>query len=142
MHQSTQPSNRISWPSAFFEASSSLDTFDEVHIVTARSAYADKALELAEEAQNNQGFSEETIRKGACFLVNSQQLSIHESVTVDINGISVCINAETVEDENIMWRALDLVADALDQLDGAYGTITYGDPLKFSISDVPWLLRQ
>lgn len=136
-----QPFKQIQWPSAYFEASSSREPFEDVHIITAKGEFAAKALELSA-VSPAKSFSESEIRKRAQQLIASQQITVTEFVSINETGITVCINADTVEDDNVMWRALDMLANALDQLDGTQGIITFGEPLKFTMSDVPWIITQ
>jgi hypothetical protein len=143
MNLQQQPSNRIKWPSAYFEASSSLEPFEEVHVVTAKSEFVSNACEIAANVlMKNGDFTEQQLNQYTQHVIASQRLSVYESVTISDTGISICINADNVEDDNVMWRALDMLADALDQLDNTQGTITFGDSLTFSISEVPWIISQ
>lgn len=143
MHLTQTPSNRIKWPSAIFEASSAQEPFEEVHVVTAKAAYVDKACELAgDQLLRGGSISEQDIARVAKQIISSQRLTVHESVTVNGDGMNIVINAENVEDDGIMYRALDMLADALDQLQGEEGTITFGDALSFSLAEVPWIITQ
>jgi hypothetical protein len=143
MNLQQQPSNRIKWPWAYFEASSSLEPFEEVHVVTAKSEFVSNACEIAANVlMKNGDFTEQQLNQYTQHVIASQRLSVYESVTISDTGISICINADNVEDDNVMWRALDMLADALDQLDNTQGTITFGDSLTFSISEVPWIISQ
>lgn len=63
--------------------------------------------------------------------INECQPRIFESVELLPNGtITVTLNEDAITDEN-MWRALDLAAVALDQLDGQAGIINFGEVLTF-----------
>lgn len=137
-----RPSNRISWPAAYLAATSAQEKFEEVHVVTAKSEFVSKAHELAATALADQVFSEQAVNALARQMIIAQRISVQESVTIDDVGMHVCINADSVEDDNVMWRALDMLADAMYQLDGNQGTITYGEPLAFGLSDVPWMITQ
>jgi hypothetical protein len=52
------------------------------------------------------------------------------------NGITVCVNAVSVENDDVVWRALDMLADAIRHLDGQIGNVFFGDKLYFSSSEI------
>lgn len=98
---------KIDWPGVYFMAVTEPDPFADMTIQTAKSVYF----------------------RQLC--ANECQPRVFESVDVSPDGdITVTLNEDVITDEN-MWRALDLVADALDQLGGQPGVICFGEVLTF-----------
>lgn len=142
-----QPNNRIQWLRAFFEASTLQEPFEDVYVYTAKSEAVDKAMERAlshmgEVMENGDEVKPEDVPNLAATLLDSGMFTVLEHVVVRRNGISVCINADSTEDEVAMCRALDMVAEALDQLDGKTGVINFGEKLTFRSNQVDWSFTQ
>lgn len=146
MNQLLQPNNRIEWARAYLEASSMNETFEDVHIVTAKSELVETACDLilaqADMFRVYDDADHQAVMVSARKLVDEGAVSVREYVKVDNSGIRVCINTETTEDPDAMWRALDMVADALQVLDGSHGTINFSNKLKFQSSEIPWFITQ
>lgn len=54
-----------------------------------------------------------------------------EYVKVEDSNIRVCVKM-TPNEEDVMWKALDMVADALDKLDGHSGVIYFNTPIQLT----------
>lgn len=136
--------NRIEWADAYFTASANKEPFEEVSIVTAKSMYLELAYTAAVDIMLKQAsnvtpsFIQSAMIAYADYIMNEGKVYVHEHVKVADEGISICINAVDVDDEDVVWRALDMLADALRELDGAQGTVYFGDPLRFSCSEISW----
>lgn len=138
MRMSTNTTNRIEWADLYFTACSEKETFDDVAIVTAKSEYTNLAFQAAADLmlRTSRNITQTEVLQTAAFIMDAGKIHIQEYVKVNDNGITVCINATSVEDEDAVWRALDMLADALQHLDGSYGTVYFGDELHFSSSEV------
>ena len=137
--------NRIEWATAYFTASADNEPFEDVSIITAKSAYLELACTAAADMLLRQSTKTSDARLHqtdvldcAAHIMNEGKVFIQEHVKVAPEGISICINAVNVEDEDAVWRALDLLADALGELDGAHGTVYFGDVLRFTSGEIPW----
>ena len=137
--------NRIEWADAYFTASADNEPFEDVSIVTAKSAYAELAYTAAADIllrqstkTSNFQLYQGDVLECAARIINEGKVFVQEHVKVTPEGISICINAANVEDEDVVWRALDLLADALGELDGAQGTVYFGEELRFTSGEIPW----
>lgn len=119
--------------------------FDDVHIITLKSDIASNA---AIEAINSLiledvlAISDSELDFMAKEMVAAGTISGREYVIVDQYGIEVCIDSDDTENPETLSRALDMVADALDQLDGTHGTIYFSEPKTYTLTDMPWLVNQ
>lgn len=114
---------RINWAELYLTAEAAKESFVDVRIVTARSEYDNIVAERRMEMAELQPFD---------LIQQHHNIPIKESVTITGSGeISVVVNTPDVSDD-AMWRALDLVADAMYQLDGKSGTVYFGEPIMFS----------
>lgn len=131
LHQMARQQSRINWPEVYMMAEATSEAFADVRIVTAKSEYD----RLIEECVMDAAMSTPlTFCEGVC-----SPITVRESVTITTDGdISVVVNTPTVTDDD-MWNALDLVADAMYQLDGKAGTVYFGDPLTFQSKQLPTL---
>lgn len=132
------------WPRVIFAAEAANEPFEDVSIITAKTAYVDLAFQAAADILHTEGhaLTSEKVQKVACALVETQKIMVQEHVRINDDGISVCINADDIEDENVTWKALDYVAKALDSLNGNHGVVVFSDDLQFSLSEVPAILSQ
>ena len=137
--------NRIEWADAYFMASADMEPFEDVSIVTAKSTYLELACAAAVDILMRQSTKtsnfrlyREEVLDYAALIMNEGKVFIQEHVKVTSEGISVCINAANVDDEDVVWRALDLLADALGELDGSPGTVYFGEPLRFTSTEISW----
>lgn len=138
--------NRIEWADAYFAASADKEQFEDVSIVTAKSVYlelactaaADILLRRSTKTSNFQLYQGDVF-DCAAHIMNEGKVFVQEHVKVTPEGISICINAVDVDNEDVVWRALDLLADALSELDGVYGTVYFGEELRFTGGEIPWI---
>lgn len=144
--KSSNTTNRIEWTAAYFTASAENEAFQDVSIVTAKSTYLDLACNAAAELLLTQSIGPTNFKLYhadvllyASHLMNQNKIFVQEHVSVTAEGISICVNAVNVDDEDVVWRALDLLADALRELDGARGIVYFGDILRFKSSEIPWV---
>lgn len=140
IHPYVSKSSHIKWADVYFNACANEEVFKDATIVTAKSEYVNTAFEIAADIvvrQTAQLSSDKVLAVARC-LIDKRKVYVYEYVRVDDAGITICINAENVEDEHAVWRALDMLADALRELDGAYGEVTVGHPLYFSANEVQW----
>lgn len=130
--------NRIKWAELYFTACAEHEVFEEVSIVTAKSEYANLAFQAAAEVvlESTGDISQTELLKASAFIMDERKVHVQECVTVDSNGMSVCINATSVDDDDAVWRALDMIADALQHLGNDHGTVYFGEKLHFSSAEV------
>lgn len=121
LQQATKPQPRIDWSSLYFTAAAENEQFTDVQIVTAKSEYDRIVGELTFDGSMTNPFS----------MPKSPNIEVREAVTVDDQGsFRVIIHADAVSDD-VMWKALDMVADAMYHLDGNSGTIYFSDAISF-----------
>lgn len=137
--------NRIEWADVYFTASADKEPFEDVLIVTAKSTYLELAytaaadILLRQSTRTSQSRLYQTdVLNYALHIMNEGKVFVQEHVKVAPDGISICINAVDVDDENVVWRALDLLADALGELDGSHGTVYFGEELRFTNDEISW----
>lgn len=122
------------WPSVIIAAESANEPFEDVDIVTAQSEYIRQAYASAVSITQGQSPppTADTIASVAQALSLASKVWVQERVTVSDNGkITICVNVPDLSDDSVLWYALDLIAPALDQLDGAAGTVFFGENLQF-----------
>lgn len=136
-------SNNVNWTGLVFAADCDKEPHQDVHIITAKSEYIKLAYDLAVDELNNNPTlinNPAKIDPIAANHINNGDICVCEHVSISRSGITVCINVENITDDN-MWKALDMVATALDQLDDGYGEVTFGDKLTFSTTELPLFYR-
>jgi hypothetical protein len=123
------------WPDVVIAAESSNEPFQEVTIVTARGMFLDVAMQAAAHICHEEGhtLTQDKVTKIARTLIAAEKIMVQEHVRVNSEGITVCLNVEDVEHEDVAWLAFDRVAQALDSLNGTHGVVTFGDNLRFSV---------
>lgn len=122
------------WPEVVFAAEAAKEPFEDVTIVTARSVFLDVALQAAAHicVEEGHALSEDKVMKVARTLIAAQKIVVQEHVRINPEGITVCLNVEDVDGEDVPWKALDYVARALDSLNGAHGVVLFSDDLRFT----------
>lgn len=121
LQQATKPQPRIDWSSLYFTAAAENEQFTDVQIVTAKSEYDRIVGELSFDRSLANPFT----------LPDIPSVEVREAVTIDEHGgFRVIIHADAVSDD-VMWKALDMVADAMFHLDGNSGTIYFSDAISF-----------
>lgn len=134
--------NRIEWADAYFAAATTGEPLEDVTIRTARSTYADLAYTAAAEIllRESPQLSIAAFDEVAKKIIDEGRVFVQEHVDITNDGISICINAYSVENDEVTWRALDMLAVALEHLDGKTGTVYFGEPLRFSSQELGWVI--
>lgn len=137
----TAVANRIEWADVYFTASADKEPFEDVEIVTAKNSYLDLAFiaaaDIVMKGHTNGAPAIDDVHRLAKIIMDDHKIFVQEHVEVSAERISICINALTVDDD-VVWRALDMLAVALEQLDGGAGTVYFGEKLRFSSSEIAW----
>ena len=131
-------SHHINIPELYFLACAGDEIFQDAYIITAKSKYVDMAFDIA--GRNRDVVTDTNFMEAAARIINHQDYSVHESVEVKSDGISVCINSESINEE-AETKALNMVVEALRQLDGKHGVIYFGPPLHFSTTELPFFFQ-
>ncbi len=128
----------IDWAQVYFSADAYQEAFTDVRLVTIKSEYLNA---VQEQAIDIVGCCDETLmREAAKQIVLNKQISIKEYVTVNNKGdIKVAIMSDQVDSVDAWMRSLDLVSQALSQLNGQSGTIEFGESIYFNVSDLWWI---
>lgn len=123
-----------SWSDLYFYADAAREPFEDVTVVTARSQYFDLVYQIAADSvyRHTGMLSTSAVEPVAMALIASRKVHVQEHVRVDSTGITVCLDVPDTTNDDMMWRALDLVQQALDQLNGDEGTVYFGEDLWFS----------
>ena len=129
-----QPAPRnINWTEMYLTADAAKESFTDVRIVTAKSECVKIASDLVFATTNR--ITNKLIQS----VVDNSAIAVHESVAINADGeISVIMNADKIDDAAV-WRALDMVAEAMDQLDGSAGVVNLSGPITFTSTEIPWL---
>lgn len=132
------PHKKFSWPELYFTAEASREAFEDVNVVTLKSFYFDQAQEIAlqEVGLKNKSRLERRIKE----IIESQTIKVQEHVSVTHGSKQVVINRESI-DEAAVWSALDMLASALEELDGKSGAVPFSEPMSFKLSEFAWLHR-
>lgn len=131
------------WPDVYFAAEAAKDPFGDVDIITARI----KLIELAYDAACHTIYSEglslslRLVTDIARTMIETGKVFVQESVTINQDKITCCIDVDNVNDDDVVWKILDMVAVTLEQLDGHSGTILFGNPLDITIEDIAELVN-
>lgn len=138
LKQHQQLHKKISWPDLYFAAEVNKETFEDVNITTLKCFYFDLAQEqaLLEVGLKSKSRLEKRIKH----IIEAQTIKVQEHVEVTHSGIRVVINRETIE-EGAVFSALNMVASALDKLDGKSGVVPFSESMSFKLSDFAWLRR-
>jgi hypothetical protein len=126
------------WPEVVIAAASAREPFEDVVIVTARSQFIDLAFQAAADIVHTEGhaLTQDKVHKVACTLIAAQKIVVQEHVRINSEGITVCLNVDDVNGEDIPWQALDYVARALDSLNGMHGVVLFSTDIQFTIADL------
>ena len=125
-HQSKR--GRISWPDVYFAAEANREAFEDVSVATLDSYLVDMAYEIA---INEVGLEDSSILvQRAHEILTKETVSGKEHVDVSGHGINVVIDRKEI-DEDALWDILDMVATALDKLDGKFGKIYFGESKRY-----------
>lgn len=132
--------NTINWSELYIAAESMQEPFQDVVIITARQAFFERADEMASEALHgtSRAVPTDDVHQTIVHeLVAKSQVTIQEYVNVKSDTATICVNVPALTDDTVMWKALDMLSHALEQLDGTEGTVYFGEPLRFSMLDKP-----
>jgi hypothetical protein len=131
------PTSNISWADVYFTAEAQREPFADANIITLKSYLTEKAYEIA--IQENGFINTPSLFPRVCELFNQGTMSEAEHVEISREGIRIVINSETVDDEDAIWHALDLLADAMDHLGSSPGIVRFGSPVRYKAADISWL---
>lgn len=134
-----QPQTKIDWPELYMVAEASREPFMDMRIVTAKSEFVMVNGDMAYTHRPSiEGIAD--YNKAVLNAMSINAIAVQERVTINEDGeITVVVNTDQVDDD-ATWAALDLVARAMDELDGESGTVQFGAPLTFTPSEIPWLV--
>jgi hypothetical protein len=123
------------WPEVVIAAAAANEPFEAVTIITAKSLFLDTAMQAAADICHNEGhtLTEDKVTRVAYALIAANKIMVQEHVRVNSDGITVCLNVDDVDGEDVPWVALDYVARSLDALNGTHGVVTFSDNLQFSV---------
>jgi phosphoglucomutase len=123
-----------------FGAVAEREPMSDVNVITMKGAFAKKIEQRAIDnlMMRRVKLTALSVSREMDALFAEETVKVSETVYKTHKGISVIVNADTVDDVAIA-RVFEMVADALDQLGGAYGKIKFGSPVQFSRSELPWL---
>lgn len=122
-----QHQSKINWADLYLMAESEAEPFADVRVVTARSEF-DRLV-----AEQMFSYSEQS-PFGATFVLD---VEVRESVTLSTDGeFSVVINTPDVSDDAV-WKAMDMVAEAMNVLDGHAGVVYFSQPIRFNKQSNP-----
>ena len=129
---------KISWDTAMFTAEHLQEPMVDVHIRSAKVDFVEKAYDLASTVCPS-------LTDGALTIIANKMMSLgrvqtQERVEIDGANIVIVINTNDVNDDLSTWRALDMLATALDHLDGSSGVVPFGEPVTYKLSDLQWIM--
>lgn len=128
--------NRISWPDLYFTAEATREAFEDVVVVTLKSDFVDRVYDRA---IKEVGLKSQTrLSKRAYEIIQQQEIKVQERVEITKAGMKVIVNCNEVN-EAAVWRALDMLAQALDVLEGKVGTVPFGESVSFETTEIVWL---
>ena len=132
------------WAEVMITAEALREQFESVRIVPTttifRHVLRQQALAKIEAVQASQ--NEHTIRMVEMALVNSKSVSVRESITFNEEGIHVVINDKNIINyETTMCKVMDMISTAVEQLPNKKGTLEFGEPIQYTIPEMPHLLR-
>lgn len=114
--------SKINWAELYLMAESEAEPFADVRVVTARSEFDRLVAEQLFHYSEDFPFGETTLKL---------DVEVRESVTLTPTGeFSVVIDAPEVSDDAV-WKSMDMVAEAMNQLDGVPGVVYFSSPIKF-----------
>ena len=125
-----------------FAAIAECEPFQDVDAITLKGEFAKKveAAAVARVVDQRKALTASNIATELAYVFKHNNIVVQEAVHHTESGLSVVINSEAVDDEAIS-RAVMLVQQALDQLDGRYGTVKFGEPISFTPSEIGWLVQ-
>jgi hypothetical protein len=131
-----QSRKQISWPDVYFTAEANRERFDDVNVVTLKSYLAEKAYDIAIAELGVE--HPDALLARVRVILDSGRIYVSEHVKVNRSGIRVVVDCELIDEDSI-WKALDMVASALEQLNGMSGKIHFGSTITYKTTDIGWL---
>jgi hypothetical protein len=123
-----------------FAAIADQEILQDVHVTTLKGEFA-KNIEIAAVdavVNANKQLTNNSVMAEMVKLFDKHNAGVQEQVCCSEDGISVVVNADFIDDAAYV-RVFDLVQSALYELDGRFGTVTFGKPVSFKRSEIPWL---
>ena len=130
-------STKIDWPELYF-VSEALpeEQFEDVSIVTLKNFYVEtvntKAL-FEVDSNDLPNFAKIVSR-----IMDGGEVFVHEHVDVSKHAITVYVDDDSVSD-GAAFEAMTMLAQALDNLNGQPGKVSFGEPVTYKESEIPWL---
>lgn len=118
------------------------DSFRDINVITARAEYVNLAYLAAADLVYKEGIplTEHTVHAVAVAIINDRKIEVREHVSVQGGTITVCADVGSVNEAGVETLAIQRVANALEQLNGSDGVVTYGQTLVYTLSDVSELM--
>lgn len=135
LHNKTKQINDI-----IFGAVAEREPLQDVNAITLKGEYAKRVEQRALDnlMASNIPLTNETVYSEMDRIFAAKSIVVQEAVYYTEDGWSVVVNAEAIDDTAV-HRAIELVVDAVDKLDGRYGVIKFGQPMSFNKADLHWL---
>ena len=107
---------------------------DRVHVITTHSDYVDRIYLAAVDAciAIDASLSIDAITECALSIAQCGNITVRERVDVQGDAITVYVDAREI-DELAVSRCINLLAHALDALDGQTGEVEFGHHLEYDI---------
>lgn len=141
MHHPTETNK---WVGVLETAAVNNEPFDNVNVITAKGEYVKLAYGATADAlsQNAIPLTPSNVAKAACQMIASNKVHVHEYIKIDETGVSACVNVDDIEHEAVTWRVMDMMSTAMNSLNGSYGVVRFGPPLRFTLAEVPWAISE
>ena len=124
----------VDWPQLIFDADALKEPFNDIHVITTKCKVVERVYDALFGVAGKE-LLHSTMPLHLIPTIDHTLMSIHESVTLSHSTIQVCVNTKEVTDD-VIWQVMDMVSDALVQLDGKCGTVTYGDAIQYSGNEI------
>lgn len=113
--------------------------FEDVSIITTKGYFLDRAVELlpGELLARNNALD---IKDRVSDVIVNRSLTVSEFVDFTTTPLTVCMNVDRIGDDEV-YRAADMVIEAIDKMNGARGTIHFGSELSYTPDEVLPLLN-
>lgn len=128
------------WAKLYFTAESERESFQDIQVVTAKSEYVRLATMRAFIGVDEDEFDTNDFQRQIADIINNQTIVVHEFVDISARGIVCCIDVEAITDDTA-GVAIQMIAEALDRLDGKYGVVNLSKPLQYKTTDIPWFYK-
>jgi hypothetical protein len=123
-----------------FDAVASKEQFQDVHTITLKGEFM-KDVEMAAVdviMKQRLQLTQSNVRKEMVKLVISGKFKVQEAVYNTSEGMFVIVNADSIDDAAVS-KVVEMVSVAMDELDSAYGTFKFNQPVTFTLADIPWI---